>query len=221
LKRREELIHDVNLETVEYIQSFEESLELTTIEGLTPFLIAAKYGHIEICKLLVENGCNITAVCEKEQNALHYAMISKLERYLISLGMDIEMIHYLTYLDSDKQELRSKRNIYDKMPVDLDDDKIFTEFLSTLWDRAKFDVKMVREGINLMFWSVNDQTFTNKNTPLHIATMNHNISVVKYLLKKGSDILIKNKGGLTPIDIAFGKKGGRYNQSLVNVFRDY
>jgi len=147
-------------------------------------------------------------------------MISKCTRCL-TLGMDIEMIEYLLYLDSDNQILRSQRNNFDKLPIDLDTDKIFTEHLITLWDRVKYDVKMVRDGLNLKFWSVNSQTFIEKNTPLHIATISENATVVKYLLRKGSDILIQNKKGLTAIDIAFGKNNNGYNKTLVDIFREY
>ena len=77
IKRREKLIDDFNSDSTDYLLTFEESLELTTLEGLTPFLLAAKYGHLDVLKYLHGVGANIFAVWNKVQNALHYAVLSK------------------------------------------------------------------------------------------------------------------------------------------------
>ena len=95
--------------------------------------------------------------------------------------MDIEMINYLVYLDSDTKELRTQKNIYEKLPIDLDSEKIFGEYLSPLWDRAKYDIKTFREGLRLKNWSVNEPTFRYKNTPLHIAAINQNLGELIHL----------------------------------------
>lgn len=81
IKRRESLSENMDPSSTSYFQSYSDSLELPDQLGLTPFLIAAKYGHKNICKYLQEVSPDpkkcIQAVCEYEQNALHYAMISK------------------------------------------------------------------------------------------------------------------------------------------------
>jgi ankyrin repeat protein len=75
LKRREVLQSKLTPTSMEYFQSYEESLELRCKYGFTPFLIAAKYGHVNICKHLDEIWCNWIALCDIGQNALHYAII--------------------------------------------------------------------------------------------------------------------------------------------------
>ena len=45
------------------------------------------------------------------------------------------------HLDIEKNEYRPKRNIFEKLPIDLDSEKIFTEHLTTIWDKAKQDNK--------------------------------------------------------------------------------
>ena len=42
----------------------------------------------------------------------------------------------------------------------------------------------------------------NGFTPLHIASQQGNLDVVKYLVGKGADIKAKNVGGMIPIDLA-------------------
>lgn len=135
--------------------------------------------------------------------------------------MDIEMIEYLMYLDSDQHSLRGQRNIFDKLPIDLDTEKILAEYTTTIWDRAKYDVKMIRECLSLNVWGINEQTFEFKNTPLHIAVYNQNIPVIKYFLRKGADVTLKNYKGETPIDSASNKRSRGYNQEVIEIFREH
>jgi ankyrin repeat protein len=75
IKRREVLQSKLTFSSIEYFQSYDESLELWCKYGFTPFLLAAKYGHVNICRHLNEIGWNSLALCDIGQNALHYAII--------------------------------------------------------------------------------------------------------------------------------------------------
>ena len=170
IKRRESLIDEFSSDTIDYLLTFEESLELPNLEGLTPFMLAAKYGHLEVLKYLHGVGANIYAECNKQQNALHYAVLSK---YLLfkTIGMDIEIVDYLVYLDSDNRTLREQFNIDHKRPGELDSEKLFEDIILSIWDRAKLGTKEIRDGLKIRNWHIDEQSYEMKNTPLHIASI--------------------------------------------------
>lgn len=81
----------------------------------TPFLLAVEKGHIELVKLLVENGCNINAteLCNRTaiNNLVHVykeQQHSKVLTYLISKGAD------LTIADSEGDTPLIRAIIFDK-----------------------------------------------------------------------------------------------------------
>ncbi|MDR2304044.1 MAG: ankyrin repeat domain-containing protein [Treponema sp.] len=56
---------------------------------------------------------------------------------------------------------------------------------------------LIRNG-----WDINAESTKNGNTPLHDAVMVGNVNAAKLLLEKGADKSIKNKAGLTPMQVA-------------------
>ena len=107
IKRREVLIPQYNDIGYGYLLSYDEILELQTVDGMTPFLLSVKYGHLELAKYLHETiGCDFEAVCSLNQNALHYSVIN----------LDIELVRYMIYLDSDHRKLREQVNVRNKRP---------------------------------------------------------------------------------------------------------
>lgn len=56
---------------------------------LTPLMMAAQYGHLNVVKNLIENGANINIYDKKNRNALTYAVInghSNIVAYFLKLG---------------------------------------------------------------------------------------------------------------------------------------
>lgn len=47
-----------------------------TSNGMTPLMIAARYNHVEIIKLLLNNGANLKVKDDKGFNAMKYAELS-------------------------------------------------------------------------------------------------------------------------------------------------
>lgn len=66
---------------------YENVLEFTNLDSMTPVILAAKYNNLLCAIMLVEEGANIHVVDNKMQNVLFYAIMNeneKMIRYFIS-----------------------------------------------------------------------------------------------------------------------------------------
>jgi len=126
------------------------------------------------------------------QNILHHAVLLKQK----------EIIKYLIKYDSDDNLLKTNKDAKGKTAIDLDRTKAYEFEYITVWDAAKQnDVNLLKKLIKeLKYYEVNEQTYINKNTPLHSAVKNKAERAILYLLKEGGDKNIKNVNGLTPLD---------------------
>jgi ankyrin repeat protein len=86
--------HDLNID-IRALREEERKFEFgELIGGFTPFLMACRNGHLEVCKLLVEAGCNK----EAKDDVLGYTPLMvacsmghiELVKYLLTVGCDIE-----------------------------------------------------------------------------------------------------------------------------------
>ena len=89
-----------------------------------------------------------------------------------------------------------------KTAIDLDRTNAYEFEYITIWDAAKKnDVNLLKKLVkDLKYYGVNDQTYINKNTPLHSAVKYKAERAILYLLKEGGNKNIKNIKGLTPLD---------------------
>jgi len=136
---------------------------------------------------------NIHEVDKEKQNALHYAIIAK----------NINLINYLIKRDSDKNILRNAKDSKGKTPQDYDNSNHFKENLVHIWDAAKNnDIILLEKLVNKGYYSINDQSFIFKNTPLHIAAANSGDKASLYLVKNGCNLDLVNNKNLKANDIA-------------------
>ena len=159
-----------------------------------------KKKNLEILKFLLEELCRkekklnldiYKGDCNK-QNMLHHAVLLKQK----------EIIKYLIKYDSDNNLLKTNKDNKNKTPIDLDRTKTFYYEYITVWDAAeKNDVDLLKKLLKeLKYYEVNEQTYINKNTPLHSAVKSKAERAVLYLLKEGADKNKRNVNGLTPLD---------------------
>ena len=127
------------------------------------------------------------------QNILHHAVLLKQK----------EIIKYLIKYDSDTNLLKTNKDSKGKTPVNLDRTKTYEYEFTTVWDAAKRnDTKLLNKLIKeLKYYEVNEQTYINKNTPLHSAIEYKAERSILYLLKEGADKNKKNVNGHTPLDV--------------------
>ena len=126
------------------------------------------------------------------QNILHHAVLVK----------NKEIIKYLVKYDNDNNLLKTNKDRKGKTPIDLDKTKTFEYEFITVWDAAKKnDVNILNKLINeLNYYTVNEQTYLYKNTPLHSAVKFKAERAVLFLVQNGADINKKNSNGLTPLE---------------------
>ncbi|XP_071094732.1 putative ankyrin repeat protein RF_0381 [Haliotis cracherodii] len=166
-----------NMELVKHI--FEQNtVEINSQSdiGWTPAMEAAYEGHLEVLKLLVSKGADLTLVNDEDNNILHVALE----------GRHMEVVKYvLTY---DLVDVNSRGN-ENRTPV------IFaaTEGLVEIFDL------IVRKGADLS--SITD----DKENVLHVACEEGNTEIVKYVLTQNAvNINAREVGGKTPVLVAAG-----------------
>jgi hypothetical protein len=176
---------------------------------MTPFLIAVQENQTENTKLFAELGCNIWAKEEKLENALHIAFKNK----------SSEMIRLVTFLDSDKNCLRTQIDIKKRRPADLDPYKKLVKFTRNPWELVKAGkLECLASKIKNGKVGINDFTFKKKNTFLHLAVKFRQTPIVRFLVLTGAEKEMKNYKNLTPLQIALNDKNRIYFQMIENLF---
>lgn len=66
---------------------------------------------------------------------------------------------------------------------------------------------------------VNAQTYDTKNTPLHFAAMDNNVTMIKALIMMGADVDIRNAAKKLPRDLCTKNIKREFNRSKVNALR--
>lgn len=186
--------------------SFALCLESTTKKKMTPFLAAVHEDKVEQVKFFAEIGCNIWAKNDKLENSLHLAYKNK----------SIEMIKLISYIDSDKNTLKTQLDLHKHKPSDLDPSKKLIKHQRHAWElvqQGKLDLFI--KSIQQSNQSLNSSTFKKKNTFLHIAVKHHQTPIITFLLKNGAQKELRNYKNLTPLQLA-SIKGDNIYYSLIN-----
>ena len=157
----------------------------------TPLLIAARRGHDEIIKLLVDHGADIGAKNYEGVSPFHEAMGRSVER---------ETLEYM--LQRGKQfDVNPRTPPTQPPPLSL-----------AAWRGFRgIAEELIRRGAK-----VNALNSFTGNTALHYAAMKGNRELAVLLLARGADPSIKNRGGRTAFDEA--EKAG--NAEVAKILRD-
>ena len=139
----------------------------------TTFLVeAAKGGHLEIVKYLLEKGGNINDKDDKCRTALIYA----------SMSVDLETVKYLIEKGAD---------------VNAKDNNGSTALMDASSGGCLEIIKyLIENGAD-----INDKD-NDGSTALIYASRKGHLETVEYLLEKGADVNIKNNNGETALDFA-------------------
>jgi ankyrin repeat protein len=197
LKTREEILPtNLNLSSLDFIlgRKYDKNghtLLAKAIEKKNFYLMEYLTSSIKLDVRVEQNAVNLYATDKNLQNALHHALNTKIDRF----------IRYLIRLDSDKNILRGMKDSSEKIAQDYDTGKHFKTCFLHVWDAARLNDTELLE-IMLNDYDINEQTLTLKNTPLHIAAANLADKACLYLILKNCKTDIKNKKGLTALDIA-------------------
>ena len=134
--------------------------------------LAAKHGHLEVVRLLIEKGADATAEDKDKKTPLHFAAANghlEVVRLLIEKGADA------TAEDEDK-----------KTPMHLAAFNGHVEVVRLL----------IEKGADA---TAEDK---DKKIPLHLAAENGHLEVVRLLIEKGADATAEDKDKKTPVHLA-------------------
>ena len=199
--------------------------------GLTPVLLAARVGRVEILEYLINNGGDLSA-CPDGLNALHTAVsfgddeIAKaMTEILVLKGMDVNAKSN-DYKLGDETPLHIAARCGNLKTADLllkHGANVNTSLIRKYYaytplilaSKGKYD-----KVVNLLIQNgadINAQD-SRLRTPLHYAVMNNDTAVVDILLTNGADLAIKDYNGWTPVS---DKADYRGSQEIKALFRKY
>ena len=189
-------------------------------DGITPLIMAAIRAKINVVFQLLLNGANVNMVDNKNRTALYYATFggsSDIIEILIDFGADINIAEKVTSygtdytqtpLDIAKQQLEvSKTHENEQMKLKwtniiniLTKKKPNLSFHFWVMCDDGVNLEILQKMLNIKDASGNrlvDINWTNASsegglTPLHMAAINGNVNLVKFLLEQGANPLTKD-----------------------------
>ena len=193
---------------VEYVVSdddWSDSVSDWNVEGDTPLHLAVQHGHVELAKILIQRGALINALNDSNRTPLHLAVQEESEnmmRLLLEHGADIyksvqsrsSVLKYIITNDTTD----SRRML-----------EIILQYRGSKRDEYTIFIRAIKySNIDICKYLIDrknvDINATNKdgNSLLHIAAMHRSkCDVLRLLIDNGANKNVKNKQGLTPLDI--------------------
>jgi ankyrin repeat protein len=170
----------------------------------TPLILAAKYGHLEIVRLLISRRADINAQDKNGWAPLHYTSWSNSDvaKYLISKGADINLRSTVgesplfEYINMGNQEM-AEFLITQGADINIKNNRGETPLHRAAGEGNKkmVDLLLSRDA------DVNAITHYNF-TPLHIAAVFGHKETVESLIGYGARLNIKSNDGGTPLHFA-------------------
>jgi ankyrin repeat protein len=161
--------------------------------GCTPSHLAAKEGNKECLEILLTKGADLYAVDLCGWNILHYA----------SFHARKDTIRFICKYDADYDKLQNTKNTQNKLPIEILSNYNLKPYFMSLWHAAREgDLDMTKRLIVNENQNPNEQTYFEKNTPLHLAVLNNHYLEVRLLLEYKANKTIKNKYGILPYEYA-------------------
>lgn len=186
---------------VQYILNRNASVNLPTVNGLTPLMHAVFLRKLDVVKCLVERGADVNLRNNDGKTALMMAVennFGDIVEYLINSGANVKA-------RSNGGETAFGIALFHR----------YTNTANTLLKAMKGYVSLIEETMygqeSVVNWCISQRfnvniTEENGMTPLMIAAANNNVSIAKLLLASGADVNVKNEKGETALDISLSSK---------------
>lgn len=190
-------------------------------EGKTAMMVAARRGHVEIVKMLIDRGADVSATSIHGWSVTHYACQSGSEELLYSLksittdwdasittkfgdqwSYDATALHLAASLPGPALKFLLTNDLI------ADINSLTERKESALWTAAYSGNS---RNVSLLLERGADVTIRDflLESPLHVAVRCGHLEVVTTFMDKGCDLLLQDGKGLTPQLIA--RKYGRIN----------
>ena len=161
--------------------------------GCTPSHLAAKEGNTKCLESLLSKGADLYATDICGWNILHYA----------SFHANKDTIRFICKYDADYDILQNTKNTQNKLPIEILSNYNLKPYFSSLWHAAREgDLDMTKRLIVNENQNVNEPTYFEQNTPLHLAVLNNHYLEVRLLLEYKANPSLKNKYGILPFEYA-------------------
>jgi len=183
--------------------------------NMNALMFAAREGHIDAAKLLLDAGSEVNAVDKNDITPLFMAISNNripMARFLIERGADIHAKDWYgrTPLFA-AIEMRNVDLDYQTFEhiVSAEDRKVILDFIGFLLDKGVDSNIRVKEVPPLRSWmyllggSLAWVDFTGE-TPFMLASLSGDVSTMRLLLKHGADPKIETFSGTTPLMAAAG-----------------
>ena len=170
----------------------------------TPLILASKYGHIEIVKLLVSKGANLNTQDKNGWSSLHYAAWSSAEiaQLLISKGADVDLRSVFgesplfEYINMGNQEM-AELLLSKGADINSKNNRGETPLHRAAGEGNKKMVDfLISQGAEIN--TTTDYSFT----PLHFAAVFGHKETVECLIEYGAELNIKSNDRGTPLHFA-------------------
>ena len=180
----------------------------------TPLMKAAKQGHLEVVKLLIENKADFERKNEGKVNALFMACKSghlEIVQRLIEIGSNIhcectfDKITPLTAASEFGHSKVAELLLQNGADVNcLEFHKVTPLYRASENGHVETAKLLIKHGADINFQGRKD-----RHTALHIATQKGHYEVVKLLLKHGAKVDCLLEGGWTPLLLAIATEQTR------------
>lgn len=208
--------HGGSSDIVKYlIKQKQIAIDVENNKYLTPLLVAAKQGHLDVIKILYSKGANISQRYDDGRNALHFAVQNKSTKcvqYLLKKGLHVNSVDHngFTPVHSAAENGNTEMLKY----LRLCGSKMFAKRYTDNWTVFHFaahsgSIDCVKYLIDVAGYNVNDGNNDDADTPLHIAAYRDHYELVKYLIACNADTGIIRKDGSTILHSA--ATGGNIN----------
>jgi ankyrin repeat protein len=213
-ERRERILKNFEVMPEDYanlrFKTLKQNLEAVSHGKYSPLLLAVKESRAEMAKFLTSLGCNAYLRNERLQNVLHLGCLEGCQ----------ELIEYFVQYDSDKNLLRTERDIKQRKARDFDVSGKFSESFSHIWDYARDgNEAKIREVIRRKRFGVNELTPKLKLSPLHCAVESKQLAAIKVLIELGGDPYARNNEGVTPVDLALNYRDSSIEAAVLKLLR--
>ncbi|KAF5286938.1 hypothetical protein FQR65_LT12397 [Abscondita terminalis] len=168
-----------NKEIARFLIDEGADINLTDNGGMTAFLWACKLADIDTVRKMRPNVADINIQCNfYKKSALHLALENNnrdIGQFLIDEGADIDLLDW------------------HGADVNLADEHGQTAFI---WACKSADIDIVRK-MRPFVANINLQCKLYKKSALHLALMNKNKEIARFLIDEGADINLTDNGGMT------------------------
>ncbi|MDN5247985.1 MAG: ankyrin repeat domain-containing protein [Wolbachia endosymbiont of Tyrophagus putrescentiae] len=163
-------------------------------DGFTPLHLAARNGHLNCVKMLIQHRVSINGVDKDGFTALHWAA-AKGYVEIVKVLVEGQLIEISCDISQERRQVTRSRS--------EDILSVSTQSKAVVVNENVSSIKTTTENkadINLV-------SKEDKLAPLHLAAGSGSTSVVKLLIEKGAKVNLQNKNGRTPLHLAAGSGG--------------